>query len=67
MNFNCEDSGTTATVGLLQGNKLFVAHVGDSRGVLGSKKGTKNSSFRITTDHKPELPNETARIKATGG
>lgn len=64
-------SGTTATVALvLPGARLLVAHVGDSRAVLGVRpRGAEGSPWRVvelTRDHKPDLPDERARIEATG-
>ena len=43
---------------LVQNRTLTLAHVGDSRAVLGIKRGIKYISKRITTDHKPNLPKE---------
>jgi len=43
--------GTTAVVALVQEDKLTVAHVGDSRGVL-CRNG---SALAVTQDHKPEV------------
>ncbi len=60
-----ERSGSTALVALLGGGMLHVAHVGDSRAVLAS--GPRASATRLTADHKPELPEERARVEAAGG
>lgn len=60
-------SGTTCTVALLRGRKLFIAHVGDSAAVIGEQDGETYKSNDITVDHKPEDPNEKARIEAAGG
>eukprot|EP01102_Stenamoeba_stenopodia_P010446 TRINITY_DN3146_c0_g9_i1.p1 TRINITY_DN3146_c0_g9~~TRINITY_DN3146_c0_g9_i1.p1 ORF type:complete len:575 (-),score=160.32 TRINITY_DN3146_c0_g9_i1:92-1816(-) len=56
-------SGTTALVVLLTGNRMFIAHAGDSRGVL-CRKGR---AIRLTQDHKPNHPDEKKRIKKLGG
>ncbi|KAF8822622.1 putative PP2C [Cardiosporidium cionae] len=57
-------SGTTATVILHSDSKLYIAHVGDSRAVLGQANGL----FReLTCDHKPILEVERKRIEASGG
>ena len=37
-----KDSGTTLTAGLLIGQRLFIAHVGDSRAYLLEHGGDKN-------------------------
>ncbi|KAL4725462.1 Protein phosphatase 2C 2 [Fusarium chlamydosporum] len=58
-----EVSGCTACVGLIAGNKLYVANAGDSRGVLGIKGRAKP----LSQDHKPQLENEKNRITAAGG
>merc|ERR1719375_2244684 len=63
-------SGTTATVVLvLPGGRLLVAHVGDSRAVLGRRRRGSTEKWRcveLSRDHKPELPEERARIIQAG-
>jgi len=55
--------GTTAVVALFKGSELYIANSGDSRAVL-----CKNHhATRVTTDHKPDLPEEKLRIEKTGG
>lgn len=58
-------SGTTCTicVHFLPHNKIYTAHVGDSRCV--TKLGGDYKD--VTEDHKPELPNERKRIEKAGG
>ena len=51
--------GSTATVAVLRGSVLTVAHVGDSRAVL----VRRNSAISITKDHKPDDDAEGARIR----
>lgn len=58
-----EQSGSTAVCVLLLGNQLVVGHVGDSRAVLCHAERT----VRLTEDHKPNVPAESARILAAGG
>jgi serine/threonine protein phosphatase PrpC len=60
-------SGSTAVVVYVTGDKLFVAHVGDSRAVMGSKYGSHWVTNQITADHKPEHFDETQRIMRKGG
>ncbi|XP_074556748.1 putative protein phosphatase 2C 24 [Curcuma longa] len=56
--------GSTAVVALLDGNrKLVVANCGDSRAVL-SRGG---QAVPLTDDHKPDRPDELARIEGAGG
>ncbi|XP_028662880.1 protein phosphatase, Mg2+/Mn2+ dependent, 1Db [Erpetoichthys calabaricus] len=63
-------SGTTASVVLIRGDQMFVAHVGDSAVVLGVQDDPKENFIRaieVTQDHKPELPRERQRIEELGG
>uniref|UniRef100_A0A803XVI7 PPM-type phosphatase domain-containing protein n=1 Tax=Meleagris gallopavo TaxID=9103 RepID=A0A803XVI7_MELGA len=63
-------SGTTASVVIIRGSKMFVAHVGDSGVVLGVQDDPKDDFVRaveVTQDHKPELPKERERIEGLGG
>merc|ERR1719401_2792735 len=50
---------------------LYVAHVGDSRVVLAKQvpQGQENVwvATDLTVDHKPDLPEERARIEKNGG
>ncbi|XP_060612788.2 protein phosphatase 1D isoform X2 [Anolis sagrei] len=63
-------SGTTASVVIIRGSKMYVAHVGDSGVVLGVQDDPKDDFVRaveVTQDHKPELPKERQRIEGLGG
>ncbi|XP_043855493.1 protein phosphatase 1D isoform X3 [Dromiciops gliroides] len=63
-------SGTTASVVIIRGTKMYVAHVGDSGVVLGVQDDPKDDFVRaveVTQDHKPELPKERERIEGLGG
>lgn len=55
--------GSTATIILLCGEELLVAHVGDSRAVL-SRDG---EAVRLCDDHRPGREDEMERIEAAGG
>lgn len=57
-------SGTTCTMAYhcMKSNKLWVAHVGDSRSIIGSAAGEMVSP--LTIDHKPDLPEEKKRIES---
>jgi len=61
-------SGTTSITSLLRGNHLFVANIGDSRAVLGrmSAKG-QIKVLDLSSDQKPDRPDEMARILSCGG
>jgi serine/threonine protein phosphatase PrpC len=66
--FNASTSGTTGTVVVFKPpNSLWVAHVGDSRCVLGLREGGRMKAIDMTNDHKPELPGEHQRIISSGG
>ncbi|XP_018556746.1 protein phosphatase, Mg2+/Mn2+ dependent, 1Da isoform X2 [Lates calcarifer] len=63
-------SGTTASVVVIRGNRMYVAHVGDSAVVLGIQDDPSVPFIRaveVTQDHKPELPRERERIEGLGG
>lgn len=63
-------SGTTASVVVIRGNRMYVAHVGDSAVVLGLQDDASVPLVRaveVTQDHKPELPRERKRIEGLGG
>ncbi|TNN01433.1 hypothetical protein fugu_010815 [Takifugu bimaculatus] len=63
-------SGTTASIVVIRGNRMYVAHVGDSAVVLGVQDDPSLPFIRaveVTQDHKPELPRERERIEGLGG
>ncbi|XP_038549639.1 protein phosphatase, Mg2+/Mn2+ dependent, 1Da [Micropterus salmoides] len=63
-------SGTTASVVVIRGTRMYVAHVGDSAVVLGVQDDPSDPYIRaveVTQDHKPELPRERERIEGLGG
>ncbi|DAZ94516.1 TPA: hypothetical protein N0F65_011869 [Lagenidium giganteum] len=60
---NAED-GSTAVVVLTRGDDLFVAHAGDSRAILVHSTGKVTV---LTSDHKPNRPDERKRIHDLGG
>lgn len=61
---NMDVAGTTAIIALLEGSKLYVANVGDSRGVMCDNKG---NAIPLSFDHKPQQMRERKRIKEAGG
>ncbi|CEM21825.1 unnamed protein product [Vitrella brassicaformis CCMP3155] len=67
--FNTTISGTTAGVALHKANKVFIAHVGDSRAILGIKTNDSESfvAETLTQDHHPRRPDEKERIRAADG
>jgi len=62
-------AGTTAALVIIRGNKLYVAHVGDSAVVMGSIRDEDGTleCVELTEDHKPEAPKEKNRIEEHGG
>ena len=75
--------GTTVLCALLRGTTLDVANCGDTRAVLGRKPAAPHARFsglsgrsmrereleahRLSVDHKPDLPKEAERVRASGG
>ena len=46
---------------------MICANVGDSRCVIGAGNAKHNAAISLTEDHKPSIPEESARISAAGG
>ena len=68
--FDASLSGTTACFALVAAaGRVLLANVGDSRCVVARRSATSDGveGIPLTTDAKPELPEETRRIVATGG
>ncbi|XP_065878690.1 probable protein phosphatase 2C 24 [Euphorbia lathyris] len=59
----CDAVGSTAVVAILTPSKIIVANCGDSRAVL-CRNG---KPVPLSTDHKPDRPDELNRIQAAGG
>ncbi|KAF8010763.1 hypothetical protein BT93_J1417 [Corymbia citriodora subsp. variegata] len=59
----CEAVGSTAVVAIVTPDKIIVANCGDSRAVL-SRKG---KAIPLSSDHKPDRPDELNRIQEAGG
>lgn len=60
-----DNSGSCALACLFDGNKGYVANVGDSRLILSRCKGTVTK--QVSNDHKPESEDERERILKYGG
>lgn len=56
--------GTTAVCALIRGTEVHVANAGDSRAIIVQRMGKVEP---LSHDHKPNRPDEMARIKAHGG
>lgn len=59
----CDAVGSTAVVAIVTPEKIIVANCGDSRAVL-CRKG---KAVPLSSDHKPDRPDELKRIQAAGG
>jgi serine/threonine protein phosphatase PrpC len=57
------DSGTTAATFYILDGRFVAANAGDTRIVIGRKGGP----YALTVDHRPDRPEEEARIVALGG
>jgi len=63
-----EFSGTTAVLSVVRGKKLTVANIGDSRITIGTElTGGNVQAAAVSDDHKPDRPDEKARILQRGG
>ena len=60
-------SGSTCVSVLVEGKTVVCGNVGDSRAVLVRLVHGKWEASDLSTDHKPSLPSEQARIQAQGG
>ncbi|KAH0925840.1 hypothetical protein HID58_018096 [Brassica napus] len=60
---DCDAVGSTAVVSIITQDKIVVANCGDSRAVL-CRNG---KPFPLSTDHKPDRPDELDRIEGAGG
>ncbi|GMN41439.1 hypothetical protein TIFTF001_010666 [Ficus carica] len=59
----CDAVGSTAVVAVLTPEKIVVSNCGDSRAVL-CRNGV---AIPLSSDHKPDRPDELVRIEAAGG
>ena len=69
-NINLSFSGTTCCFAVHHSDTLYVANVGDSRALLiraPDVAGYPPFAIPLSTDHKPDLPAEKARIIKAGG
>jgi protein phosphatase len=60
-------SSCTSVTALIAGDLLTVGHLGDSKIVLGREQGGLLMGKYLTTDHKPDMPDERRRIERAGG
>ena len=64
---DCAFSGTTVAFAAVRRNQVFWCNVGDSRITLGTERDGAIRAEPLTTDHKPETPEEKDRIERCGG
>lgn len=69
MNIDTENSGATMCTIFFYGTTIYVCNIGDSRAVMGSYIFEENrwETKQLSTDHKPENPNERKRIGILNG
>lgn len=60
-------SGTCAISVFIQGNRCFIANLGDSRAVLYRTTTKQKLAIELSYDHKPIRPDERERIEKSGG
>lgn len=63
---NIEASGAAGSVLLLEEQTVHIAFIGDARVVLGSWNRRDSRMIFTSKDHKPDLPEEKARLEAAG-
>ena len=64
--FDDSMSGTTAITAFFKGAQFTVANIGDSRAVVGEKKGKRVIAYSLSIDQTPYRQDERERVKASG-
>lgn len=64
--FDDSMSGTTAITAFFRGTEMRVANIGDSRAVVGEKKGKRTIAYSLSIDQTPYRQDERERVKAAG-
>lgn len=64
--FDDSMSGTTAICAFFKGAEMTIANIGDSRAVVGEKKGKRVVAYSLSIDQTPYRADERERVKAAG-
>jgi len=64
--FDDSMSGTTAIAAFFHGTHFSIANIGDSRAVVGEKKGKRVIAYSLSIDQTPYRQDERERVKASG-
>lgn len=64
--FDDTSSGTTAITAFFHGPQLTIANVGDSRAIVGVRKGKRVVSISLSMDQTPYRHDEAERVRACG-
>lgn len=68
----CPDGSTAIVTVVMDGGRIVVANLGDSRAILANvrrvnERGEQIEAVALSTDHKPNTPSEKKRIEEKGG
>jgi len=64
--FDDSMSGTTAITAFFNNTEVFVANIGDSRAIIGEKKGKRVLAYSLSIDQTPYRQDERERVKQAG-
>lgn len=64
--FDDSRSGCTAIAACFRGNDLLVANIGNSRAILGERRGNRVIAYSLSVDQTPYRRDERERVKACG-
>ena len=59
-------SGTTAIAAFFRGQNITIANIGDSRAIVGERKGKRVMAYSLSIDQTPYRADERERVKACG-